>query len=42
MRRFDREIQPWIRLLQALYELCAEEALAADLKPARRGRRSDC
>ncbi len=34
MRRFDREIQPWTRLLQALYELCAEEALAADLKPA--------
>ncbi len=32
MRRFDREIQPWTRLLQALYELCAEEALAADLK----------
>ncbi len=36
MRRFDREIQPWTRLLQALYELCAEEALAADLKLGKR------
>ncbi len=39
MRRFDHEIRPWTRLLEALYELSGDEALAAELKPPARRRR---
>ncbi len=42
MHRFDREIKPWTRLLQALYELAGEPALADDLKAPRRAKRRGC
>lgn len=39
VRRFDREVGPWRRLMRALYELGGEESLADGVRPYRRRRR---